>query len=231
VVEDVEVIHRNISLALLSLNTISGTGSLNYGYEAHIKAEAHLAAALVYQLRKCAPEEHIFVATPHRIQRQAVRLALDHPRAAVPSEEDQLATALESVTLDEVGTAIPSAVQQRLPMASQTAVPNKSYVTVDTIERLQGSEAAFVICLFSHSHAQGISTDTSRLSFLLNRRRLNVAISRAKTLCIFITSKEVLRPPAAILADPESTKGYMYLRAYEERACCAELTVNLDDAI
>ena len=46
-------------------------------YEAHIKAEAALAVALIKQLRKSAPHEHIFVATPHRIQRQAVRIALE----------------------------------------------------------------------------------------------------------------------------------------------------------
>jgi hypothetical protein len=224
VVGNVELGHRTISLALLTLNTTSEAGSTDHSYETHVKAEAALAAALVHQFQRCAPDEHIFVATPHRIQRQAVRNALDRSRRSESkATENQLAVALDTLTLDDIGTPAPG-VASPAPRDPHSNLP----VRVDTIERLQGSEAGFVICLFSHTHTQGVSLDTSRLSFLLNRRRLNVAISRAKTLCIFVTSKELLRPPAAILADPESTKGYMYLRAYEERACCANLTVNLD---
>ncbi|KAF8963694.1 hypothetical protein BDZ97DRAFT_1819948, partial [Flammula alnicola] len=78
---------------------------------------------------------------------------------------------------------------------------SNSKVTVDTIERLQGSEAAFVICLFSLPR-----TFTSDLGFLLERRRLNVAISRAKTLCILISSDEVLCPSVKVLANEETAK-------------------------
>lgn len=95
--------------------------------------------------------------------------------------------------------------------------------TVDTIERLQGSEAAFVICLFSLPQLHAAD-----LGFLLQRRRLNVAISRAKSLCIVVTSDEVLRPSVRILANEDTAKGYTFLKAYEARAWSYELSVDLD---
>jgi len=181
----------------------------NASYEAHVKAEAKLAATIVRQLQERLPEESIFVATPHRIQRHAVRTAL----RTLQADDANLETAMGRLTLN----------------VNEMTVPHSGTVVVDTIERLQGSEAAFVICLFSHTHAYSQSSaNGSVLTFLLNRRRLNVAMSRAKTMCIMISSDQVLRPPASILADEESTKGYLYLREFEERAWCANVTVDLE---
>lgn len=86
-----------------------------------------------------------------------------------------------------------------------------------------GSEAAFVICLFSLP--KGYTAD---LGFLLERRRLNVAISRAKTLCILISSSNVLCPSIKILAQEETAKGYAFLKAFEKRAWSFNLSVNTD---
>lgn len=96
--------------------------------------------------------------------------------------------------------------------------------------RESGSEAAFVICLFSLPETSG-SVSKSELSFLLERRRLNVAISRAKTLCILVTSDNVLRPSVKVLSDEGSARGYSFLRAFEERAWSAPLRVDLDDLL
>jgi len=91
-----------------------------------------------------------------------------------------------------------------------------------------GSEASFVICLFSHTHRGSLPM---ALPFLLARRRLNVAISRAKTLCIVIASEGVLQPDVSVFADRESAKGYAFLRAFEERAWSADIDVELEKSM
>ncbi|KAJ7476302.1 hypothetical protein B0H11DRAFT_2158457 [Mycena galericulata] len=188
----------SFSLALVRLETKSKQVE-NVGFEAHVRAEAALAAALVLSIKRCSPGEDIFVATPRRIQRHAVNAALI---LAIKSKTFELHEPAER-------------------LAGGT-------VTVDTIERLQGeshclgSEAAFVICLFSLPP----SLDPS---FLLERRRLNVAISRAKTLCILITSSTILRPSIHVLANKDSEKGYAFLRAFEDRAWSSTISLDVDD--
>jgi hypothetical protein len=211
-----------ISLALISLKARTARRA-QLGYETHVRGEAALAAGLVHWLRKSCPEDDIFVATPHRIQRHAVREAL-RSMSTSGNDVDALTQGIANLAVGEVGA---------------------SPVTVDTVERLQGgfflesiftyqssrglpgSEAAFVICLFSDTFAANSSSSTT-LDFLLERRRLNVAISRAKTLCILITSREVLRPSVHILANEETAKGYMFLRSFEDRAWRGEVEVDLD---
>ncbi|KAJ3785130.1 AAA domain-containing protein [Lentinula aff. detonsa] len=192
-----DVAPHPLSLALIQLYTISRKHRDNVGYELHVKAEAAVTAALIAVIQEYLPGEDIFVATPHRIQRQAVRAAL------LAQHFETLSELFDEMTLD--------------------GGKKKSTVTVDTIERLQGSEAAFVICLFSlpQSHI----TD---LQFLLERRRLNVAISRAKSMCILISSNEVLRPAVGVLTDGETAKGYTFLRAFADRAWSSNVSVDID---
>jgi hypothetical protein len=199
--------HRPVSLALIRLRTWSRETHNNISYELHVQAEAALAACLVLCLRRCAmsPLDDIFVATPHCVQREAVKAALGR--------------------MDAGGGR------------------GGAKVTVDTIERLQGqiagfwsardkliaslsigSEAAFVICLFSVP--QSYSAD---LSFLLERRRLNVAISRARTLCILVSSDEVLCPSVKIFANAEAAKGYAFLKAFQMRAWSYCVALPVDD--
>ncbi|KAJ7647709.1 hypothetical protein FB45DRAFT_987359 [Roridomyces roridus] len=182
-----------ISLALVRLETDSSQPE-GVGYEAHVRGEAALAAALITCIRRCSPGEDIFVATPHRIQRQTVKAAL---------QQNDLVREMEALALDE---------------------SSRGKVTVDTVERLQGSEAGFVICLFSLPPSAA-----SDLGFLLERRRLNVAISRAKTLCILVASPAVLRPHVSVLADEGNAKGYTFLRAFEDRAWSATIRVDVDN--
>ena len=88
-----------------------------------------------------------------------------------------------------------------------------------------GSEAAFVVCLFSYP---SMSDRAGGIHFLLQRRRLNVAISRARTLCIMVTSNALLKPNATVFANPESTKGYVFLKAFENRAWTGTIDVDKD---
>ncbi|KAK7036431.1 hypothetical protein VNI00_011628 [Paramarasmius palmivorus] len=201
-----------ISLTLLRLGVHARPGE-EVSYEMHVKAEAALTVSLVCALQQCAPDDDIFVATPHRVQRHAVRVGLQRIQ-----ENESLNKAFQNLTLGN---------------------GRKPKVIVDTVERLQGkslkkvptnhsnvhvgSEASFVICLFSLS-----SSEPADLKFLLERRRLNVAISRAKKLCILISSSEVLRPSVVTLADDSSAKGYAFLKAYEDRAWSADIKVNME---
>jgi superfamily I DNA and/or RNA helicase len=81
-----------------------------------------------------------------------------------------------------------------------------------------------VIFLLSHTHPQSLS---NHIGFLLTRRRLNVGISRAKSLCILISSRAVLNPGIEVLANPDTRDGLEFLRAYEDRAWSADIDLNV----
>ncbi|EFI28211.1 hypothetical protein CC1G_14236 [Coprinopsis cinerea okayama7 len=194
--------HYPVSLSLVRLKTLSSRSD-QFGYETHVHGEAAVAAALIACIRYCCPEDDIFVATPHRIQREAVKAALVRMKSAnAQRKRDSLDYAFARMSIGQE------------PMYN---------ITVDTIERLQGSEASFVICLFSLPDSH-----TNDLGFLLERRRLNVAISRAKTLCVLVASPQVLSPPVTVFANEQTAKGFAFLKAYEERAWSYDISVNVD---
>jgi len=111
-VVDFSAVPHPISLALIRLQTVTSRPE-QIGYEVHVRGEAVIAASLVKSLRKCSPGEDIFVATPHRIQRQAVKAALDSRKV------DSLVDAMQGMDI----------------------AANTGKVVVDTIERLQGEKA------------------------------------------------------------------------------------------
>lgn len=110
--------HQAISLALIRLHTCTGR-STQIEYEDHLRAEAATAAAVVSSIRHCFPEDDIFVATPRRLQKNAVNAALLKNKR---SEEDRLIDAMNDMSL--------------LTKTSSNVESGK--VTVDTVERLQG---------------------------------------------------------------------------------------------
>lgn len=116
-IADVPLAHRPVSLALIRLRSWSSR-TQHIGYESHVHAEAAVAGALVTLLQKCSPNEDIFVATPHRIQREAVNAAL----ARIEMEDDIRDLEAEFGRMD-----------------IQPSYFTRSKVKVDTIERLQGS--------------------------------------------------------------------------------------------
>jgi hypothetical protein len=209
------------SLALLSLKPTSESSKATR--EAHTRMEAEVAVSIVVQLLKCFKDETIFVAAPHRVQVQAVRALLSKQRGI-----DELVDKMEKA---DVGT--------------DKEIEREDRVRVDTVERLQGvfyfilrvqlltstgisitlgSEASFVIPLFSHTHLPSLNQD---LKFLLERRRLNVAISRAKNVCIMISSEEVLIPSLESFEDKGSVEGSEYLKGFEMRAWKGRIAVDV----
>jgi len=112
--------------ASLALIRVRASKSSVAPYEAHVKAEAKLAAALVHWLRESfGAEETIFVACPHRMQRSAVRQAILSPGddwstdqvegAGLEGGVDALAAELAAFHVSEQG------------------------LRIDTVERLQGN--------------------------------------------------------------------------------------------
>jgi len=116
IITDLALSHQPISLALIRLRMIP---SDHMPYEMHVHGEAAVAASLVEFIRKCSPHDDIFVATPHRIQREAVRNVLEQSRR----DASHLDEAFGNLKLHSMG--------------------NK--VTVDTIERLQGILIQFLL--------------------------------------------------------------------------------------
>lgn len=124
-----ELDKRAISLSLITLVATSARPDQT-GYETHIRGEALFAAGLVRLLQIAAPDETIFVATPHRVQRQAVKDALI-------SSVDDLAAALGSLNIGDIGNSQQSGKKEK--------------VVVDTVERLQGQpHIAFWLPLLIH---------------------------------------------------------------------------------
>jgi hypothetical protein len=113
-------VQHSTSLALIRVKVAKAS---TFPYEAHVQAEARLAAALVHWLRESfGNEETIFVACPHRIQRSAVKQAILSPSEYAVEEDvdvDELSAALGAFHMSDNG------------------------LRIDTIERLQGLSKVF----------------------------------------------------------------------------------------
>lgn len=135
-----ESLARPISLALLRLQT-KCTRPQQAGYETHVRAEAALAAALVHMIQHVCPEDTIFVATPHRVQRQAVQQALhataDFEQVQAPSYDVQVPPG-GSVDEEQEDDDVFYDAEQSLGEPDIQPAAQKGKCLVDTIERLQG---------------------------------------------------------------------------------------------
>lgn len=120
---------RAISLTLVTLNARYAEPE-QVGYEMHIRGEALFAAGLVRLLQVAAPDETIFVATPHRVQRQAVK--------------DALLTSVDDLT----------AAVEALDIGGGESDTKRKKVVVDTIERLQGKSPRLVELTRAHLFIQ-----------------------------------------------------------------------------
>ncbi len=113
----------------------------------------------------------------HSPQEVAVAVELAQKLAAVLAQDQIMVIAPFNAQVDLLEQALRNA-----------GLPN---IPVGTVDRFQGKEAMAVIYSLTSSSA----ADTPRgLEFVLNRNRLNVAISRAKATAYLIYSPELLSP-------------------------------------
>ena len=88
----------------------------------------------------------------------------------------------------------------------QEALPQA--VRVGSVDKFQGQQAAVVIVSMCSSFGE---PGPRGLSFLLDRNRLNVALSRATTLAIVVGDPRIANTPADSVADMERINLYCRL--------------------
>ena len=86
-------------------------------------------------------------------------------------------------------------------------------IEVGTVDKFQGREAEVVIVSMTSSD---IYEAPRGIEFLMEKNRLNVAITRAKTLAIIVGSEELHQPEAKTVKDMELQNFYMSLIKYAE---------------
>ncbi|WP_264785383.1 TM0106 family RecB-like putative nuclease [Aquiluna sp. KACHI24] len=122
-------------------------------------------------------------------------IELDHLGNSTSStEEVEKVLELVSKHIDEVGSGeiLIVAPYNAQVNAIRRALDQAGYadVQVGTVDKFQGREGLVVIYSFAASSSQ----DSPRgLGFLLDRNRMNVAISRAKSVCYVVRSKHLLK--------------------------------------
>ncbi|KAJ3045110.1 hypothetical protein HDV00_011835 [Rhizophlyctis rosea] len=97
---------------------------------------------------------------------------------------------------------------------------------VDTVERMQGDEAEIVVACYGFTtHLTQLENE---LDFVFHRNRLNVALSRAKNLCILVASKPAMEPPIAALATPERREAFAHLKLFGKTSHLVRWGVAMD---
>lgn len=112
-----------------------------------------------------------------------------------------VAANLASLLIHEVGDVSPSTVGMIAPFRSQNfrirsllPAAYQSSITVDTVERFQGSERDVMIIAASVASMADLDSITSLAHSVygLVDRKLNVAVSRARECCIIVGSRSIL---------------------------------------
>ncbi|MCB0324573.1 MAG: TM0106 family RecB-like putative nuclease, partial [Bdellovibrionales bacterium] len=86
---------------------------------------------------------------------------------------------------------------------------------VGTVDKFQGQEAEVVIVSLATSSAEDLPRD---VSFLYSKNRLNVAVSRARTLAIVVANPALLRIPCRSIEDQRLVNTLCKLQVYSKRS-------------
>ncbi len=107
----------------------------------------------------------------------------------------------------------PHRVQQAAVLSALADDPASAFVNVDTVEKMQGLEAEVVIICYGFLDLERLKGEGD---FLYDFHRINVAVSRARKLCIFVTSEAILRPGLEIVCNPARQEGFAHLAAFRD---------------
>ncbi|KAJ3207573.1 Tripartite DNA replication factor [Entophlyctis luteolus] len=106
---------------------------------------------------------------------------------------------------------------QRMHMTASFAsfqMNSSSKLRIDTVERMQGKQADIVVvCYGFTSHT---ATFENELDFVYDIRRINVALSRSKALCVLVASRNLFQPPISALAKLASRQGLDHLSQFNK---------------
>ncbi|PPQ71223.1 hypothetical protein CVT26_011001 [Gymnopilus dilepis] len=205
-------------LSLIRLTYIYSDPSTTKDFETQLNTEASVAASLALILFQLLPSSLICVATPYRAQKERLKntlasLNVNHPNPALEESFKTLSISAKPQTRGIVVNTM-----EHLQGTQHTRTKNWHTENVPCT----GSEADIVICLFSAP-----PRTSSDAEFLLDRRRLNVALSRARHLCILVTTNELLRPSPSIAIKESSYQGLAFLQTFEKMAWSYDLRVDV----
>lgn len=89
-------------------------------------------------------------------------------------------------------------------------------ITCDTVEKMQGKEAQCVIICMLYRQREILDNE---LDFIYNRQRINVSITRAQQLCIFITSQLLFnQSPLDLFVNENTRNAYSLLNNYVNKS-------------
>ena len=86
----------------------------------------------------------------------------------------------------------------------------KEKFNVNTVECMQGQEASLVIICYSYFNEDRVIKERS---FLYDRHRLVVSLSRAKVKVVFLVTEALIHPSFDLFEDNEAEDGFKILKA------------------
>jgi len=108
-------------------------------------------------------------------------------------------------------------VEQELSRVLSEHVELRESVTVDTIDRMQGREADIVIVCYTVFDKEKSKSDPE-LSHIYSLPRINVAITRAQSLCIMLVTPHVLSVSGANLSTGATRRALAHLQAFRDQS-------------
>jgi uncharacterized protein len=93
---------------------------------------------------------------------------------------------------------------------------------VGTVDKFQGQEAPVVLISMATSSADDVPRN---LEFLFSRNRLNVAISRARSLAVIFASPKLLEIPCRTIEQMRLVNTFCWAKAYADQLDTARLNI------